>query len=180
MSIKRVAVFCGSSTGTDPVYAKEAQHLGKVLAENSIELVFGGGSVGLMNEIANAVLAHNGKAHGVIPEHLMQMEVGHSNLTALHITKDMHERKALMVELSDAFIALPGGFGTLEELMEVITWSQINIHQKEIILFNINGYYDKLVDFIEHSISSGFVRESNRSIFRIASSTEECLDLLGI
>lgn len=178
--VKRVAVFCGSSTGKNPAYAKAARSLGTSLAQNGIELVFGGGSVGLMNELANAVLAENGKAHGVIPEHLLRMEVGHNGLTNLHITKNMHERKAMMSELSDAYVALPGGFGTFEELMEAITWSQIHIHDKQIVLLNIDGYYNKLLEFINHSVAQGFIRESNMNIFQTADSTAECLQTLGI
>lgn len=178
MSIKHVAVFCGSKTGDNPRYTEDSIALGKALAKHNIGLVFGGGSVGLMNEIANSVMKNGGKAYGVIPKHLLDMEVGHPNLTDLRVTRDMHERKATIHELSDAFIALPGGFGTFEELMEIVTWSQIKIHNKPIILFNIDGYYDKLIDFIDHAISSGFIREENRSIIKVVTSTAECIKLL--
>ena len=179
MSIKHVAVFCGSKTGNNPRFTQDSIGLGKALAEKDIGLVFGGGSVGLMNEIANAVMQNGGKAYGVIPQHLLDMEVGHNGLTDLRITKDMHERKATIHELSDAFIALPGGFGTFEELMEIVTWSQIQIHDKPIILFNIDGYYDKLIDFIDHAINSGFIRQENRSIIKVVTSTEQCMKLLS-
>lgn len=178
MSIKRVCVFCGSSTGNNEAFTTEARDLGKRFAEKQIELVFGGGAVGLMNVIANAVLSHGGKAHGVIPEHLMKWEVGHQNLTALHITDSMHERKAMMAELSDAFIALPGGYGTFEELMEAITWLQLKIHAKPVILFNVAGYYDKLIEFINHAKTSGFIHNKNKELLHTADSIEKCMELL--
>ncbi|MDX1585669.1 MAG: TIGR00730 family Rossman fold protein [Balneolaceae bacterium] len=178
--MKRVCVFCGSKTGKNNIYAEAARSLGKSLAHSQVELVYGGGAVGIMNEIANATLSYGGKVHGVIPEHLMQWEVGHRNLTALHVTDTMHERKAMMAELSDAFIALPGGFGTLEELMEVITWLQIEIHGKPVVLFNVNGYYNKLMDFISHSVSEGFIEEGNKALLNVVESVEECMEALGI
>lgn len=178
MSIKRVCVFCGSSTGNNDAFTSETQALGKKLAESHIDLVFGGGSVGLMNIIANAVLSHGGKAHGVIPDHLIQLEVGHQNLTALHITDSMHERKAMMAELSDAFIALPGGYGTFEELMEAITWLQLKIHAKPVILFNIAGYYDKFIAFIEHAKESGFINNKNKELLHTVGNIDECMALL--
>lgn len=180
MSIKRVCVFCGSSTGTNGAFTKEAKALGKALAEQQIGLVFGGGSVGLMNEIANSVLSGGGEAHGVIPDHLLQREVGHKNLTALHVTETMHERKAMMAELSDAFIALPGGYGTFEELMEAITWLQLKIHSKPVILFNIDGYYDKLIEFIDHAKASGFIDDKNKTLLHTVDTVEDCLRCLRL
>ncbi len=180
MNIHRACVFCGSRTGTNPLFTEEARRLGKALADHGLELVYGGGAIGLMNVIANGVLSHGGKVHGVIPEHLMKWEVGHQNLTALHITDSMHERKAMMAELSDAFIALPGGFGTFEELMEVITWLQIDIHSKPVILFNVDGYYDKLIDFIDHAVESGFIDQGNRDLLTVVKDTEGCLEALGV
>lgn len=178
--MKRVCVFCGSKSGNNPVFTEAARNLGKSLAHNQIELVYGGGAVGLMNEIANSTLSYGGKVHGVIPEHLMKWEVGHRNLTALHITDTMHERKAMMAELSDAFIALPGGFGTLEELMEVITWLQIEIHGKPVVLFNVDGYYDKLLGFIEHSVSEGFIDQGNKALLNVVKNVPGCMEALGI
>lgn len=180
MSIKRVCVFCGSSTGNNGVFIDETRALGKMLTEHNIELVYGGGSVGLMNVIANTVLTYGGKAHGVIPDHLLQREVGHNNLTALHVTDSMHERKAMMAELSDAFIALPGGYGTLEELMEAITWLQLQIHTKPVILYNIGGYYDKLIDFIEHATESGFIDGNNKTLLHSVNSLDECMRCLNL
>lgn len=178
MSIRRVCVFCGSGTGNDERFSEGARELGHHLAGNRIELVYGGGSVGLMNVIANAVLSRGGKVHGVIPQHLVNKEVAHQNLTALHITDSMHERKAMMAELSDAFIALPGGFGTLEELMEAITWLQLKIHTKPVVLLNIAGYYDKLIAFIEHARDSGFIHNKNKELLHTVNNVEECMELL--
>jgi len=175
---KRVCVFCGSSTGKNRVFINQARKLGYELASNHIDLVYGGGAIGLMNAVANATLSRGGKVHGVIPEHLSNMEIAHQNLTALHITETMHERKAMMAELSDAFIALPGGFGTFEELMEVITWSQLDLHNKTVIIFNINGYYDQLISFIDHSVDNGFISPGNRNTVKVAQSVMECLNFL--
>ena len=153
MSIKkRVCVYCGSRTGQNPNFTKQAKQLGISLASNDIGLVYGGGSIGLMTKIADATLSRGGQVHGVIPQHLYDKEVAHQQLTALHITDSMHERKAMMAELSDAFIALPGGFGTFEELMEATTWLQLEIHQKPVIIFNIDGYYNKLIKFFDHAV----------------------------
>jgi len=162
------------------MYARVSSDLGKALASNNIGLIFGGGSVGLMNEIANAVMRNGGKAYGIIPQHLVEREVQHDHLTDLTVTRNMHERKAMISELSDAFIALPGGFGTFEELMEVVTWSQIELHDKKIILFNVEGYYDKLIDFIDYAVTSGFINENKRKILQEVTSTEQCLSHLGI
>ncbi len=175
---KRVCVFCGSRVGENPIYSEQSKQLGKKLASNKIGLVYGGGSIGLMNEIANAALTYGGQVHGVIPEHLNEREVAHKQLTALHVTDSMHERKAMMAELSDAFIALPGGFGTFEELLEVITWSQLKIHEKAVIIFNIDGYYDKLIDFFDHAVTNGFITKENREALKIATSAGECLDFI--
>ena len=174
----RVCVYCGSKTGKNGAFTTQARELGHALAENNIGLVYGGGSVGLMNEIANAVLSRGGQVHGVIPEHLYEMEVAHEQLTALHITDTMHERKAMMAELSDAFIALPGGFGTFEELMEAITWLQLGIHDKRVILHNIDGYYDKLISFIDNAVSNGFITSDNRDRLKIANTVDDCVSYL--
>lgn len=174
----RVCVYCGSKTGQNGAFTKGAKKLGHELANNNIGLVYGGGSVGLMNEIANATLSRGGQVHGVIPQHLYEMEVAHEQLTALHITDTMHERKAMMAELSDAFIALPGGFGTFEELMEAITWLQLGIHDKSVILFNVDGYYDKLIEFIDHAVDNGFITNDNRTSLKVANNVDECLQHL--
>lgn len=180
LSIKRVCVFCGSREGEDPDFVAEAYALGQKMAKRNLELVFGGGSVGLMGQVANGILDHGGKAHGVIPEHLLRKEVGHQSLTALHITNSMHERKALMEELSDAFIALPGGFGTLEELFETITWIQLNLHRKPLVVLNINGYYNELIDFVNTAVRQGFIYPENKDIFNAAGTIERAFELLGL
>lgn len=174
----RVCVYCGSKTGQNGAFISHTKKLGHQLAGNNIGLVYGGGSVGLMNEIANATLSRGGQVHGVIPQHLYEMEVAHEQLTALHITDTMHERKAMMAELSDAFIALPGGFGTFEELMEAITWLQLGIHDKRVILFNIDGYYDKLIAFIDEAVQNGFITSDNRDRLKVANDVEGCLAYL--
>ena len=176
--IKRVCVFCGSSTGNNPAFVQQAKLFGKQLAAQNIGLVYGGGSVGIMNAVANGVITRGGEVHGVIPEHLNDREHAHQGLTALHITETMHERKAMMAELSDAFVALPGGFGTFEELMEVITWSQLGLHQKPVIIYNIDGYYNGLIDFIDQAAEADFISPQNRQLLNVAASVEECLALL--
>jgi len=153
----RIAVFCGSKFGSDPAYTHAARQLGHALAERKIELVFGGGGVGLMGVVANAALENGGRVIGVIPEKLYEMEVAHMGLTELYRVKTMHERKALMADLSDGFIALPGGIGTLEEITEVMTWAQIGYHTKPCAFLNVNGYYDHFFSFFDHMEKQGFL-----------------------
>ncbi len=155
--MKRIAVFCGSKKGNDPAYIEAAKELGKELATRKIELVYGGGAVGLMGVVADSALEHHGKVIGVIPEKLYEMEVAHMGITELFRVKTMHERKALMADLSDAFIALPGGIGTMEEIMEVMTWAQIGYHTKPCAFLNINGFYDHLIEFFNHMQESHFL-----------------------
>lgn len=159
-----ICVFCGSSSGRNPVYAAAAQSLGTVFAEQGIGLVYGGGRVGLMGILADAVLAAGGRVVGVIPQALALREVAHAQLTELHIVESMHERKALMADLSDGFIALPGGYGTLEEVCEAITWTQLRIHDKLCGLLNIGGYYDSLLGLFDQFVEEGFVRSEYRGI----------------
>ena len=161
---RRLCVFCGSSKGARDVYGHAAQQLGKELAQRRIELVYGGGNVGLMGVIADAVLAAGGHVIGVIPEQLMARELGHKGIQDLRIVKTMHERKALMAELSDGFIALPGGFGTLEEFCEAVTWTQLGLHAKPCGLLNVNGFYDGLLQFFEHALSEEFLKPTHRQI----------------
>jgi len=149
--------------GAAPVYAEAARALAKVMVDDNIALVYGGGNVGLMGVIADEVMRLGGEATGVIPKALMDKEVGHIGLTRLHIVKDMHERKAMMAELSDGFIAMPGGIGTLEELFEVFTWSQLGLHDKPIGLLNVNGYYDGLIGFLKHVVDERFLRQEHAS-----------------
>lgn len=159
--MKSVCVFCGSNVGSDPAYADAARALGQELVRHNTTLVYGGGSVGLMGIIADAVLSLGGRAIGVIPQSLLDREVGHRSLTELHVVSTMHERKAKMSELSDGFIAMPGGLGTLEELFEVWTWAQLGIHRKPIGLLNVKGYYDSLIKFVRDSIERRFVPPTN-------------------
>jgi uncharacterized protein (TIGR00730 family) len=175
----RVCVFCGSSKGARPEYAAAAKHLGELLAQRSIGLVFGGGCVGLMGVVADAVLAHGGEAVGVIPGGLEQREIGHKGLTKLHVVETMHQRKALMADLADAFIALPGGYGTLEEFAEIVTWTQLGIQIKPCGLLNISGYWDGLLTFVEHAVNERFVHPENRQLILVASTPEEMLEKIG-
>ncbi len=159
-----LCVYCGSSVGADPAYAEAARSLGYLMAERGIRLIYGGGHVGLMGIVADAVLEAGGKVTGVIPDALMDREVGHDRLTELLIVKDMHERKARMAELADGFIALPGGIGTLEELFEVWTWLQLGYHEKPVGLLNVQGFYDGLLGFLDHQQQAGFLRNEHRSL----------------
>jgi uncharacterized protein (TIGR00730 family) len=166
-ALRRICVFCGSSIGARPVYAEAAAALGKILAERGIGLVYGGGNVGLMGITANAALQGGGEVIGVIPEALMKMEVGHLDLSELHVVGSMHERKALMAELSDAFIALPGGIGTMEELFEVWTWGQLGLHPKPLGFLDVAGYYSHLHVFLDHMMAEGFLRERHRAMVAV-------------
>jgi uncharacterized protein (TIGR00730 family) len=176
MTFQRICVFCGSNSGINPAYRSAALALGPLLAASGIELVYGGGNIGLMGVLADAVLAVGGRVIGVIPESLMAKEVGHASLTELHIVKSMHERKALMADLSDAFIAMPGGFGTFEEFCEVVTWSQLGIHVKPCGLLNVQDYYDPLLALFYHAVREGFLRAENRELVLSDPSPEQLLD----
>jgi uncharacterized protein (TIGR00730 family) len=164
MTFRRLCVFCGSNLGINSEYHEAAIAMGRLLAERGIELVYGGGNIGLMGVLADTVLQSNGHVIGVIPESLMTKEVGHHGLTQLRIVKSMHERKAIMSDLSDAFIAMPGGFGTFEEFCEVVTWSQLGIQSKPCGLLNVKGYYDPLLQLFDHAVREGFLREDNRRL----------------
>lgn len=174
--MKRICVFCGSSSGNQPEYRACAEELGAELARRHIGLVYGGGNVGLMGAIADAVLHAGGEAIGVIPEHLMTREIGHKRLTKLHIVKSMHERKALMADLSDAFIALPGGFGTFEEFFEVLTWSQLGLHLKPCGIINVLDYYTPLLAMLDHAVEQGFLKPQNRALVLSRSTPKELLE----
>jgi uncharacterized protein (TIGR00730 family) len=162
--MKSICVYCGSSHGNGAQYADAARALAAEMAARKLSLVYGGGNVGLMGVIADEVLRLGGEVTGVIPQGLMDKEVGHRALTHLHIVRDMHERKAKMAQWADGFIALPGGIGTLEELFEVLTWSQLGYHDKPVGILNVNGFYDRLVDFIGHLVEEGFVRPQHASL----------------
>lgn len=162
--IRSLCVFCGSNAGTNPRFAAVAMQFGELLASEGTALVYGGGHVGLMGIIADAVLAKGGTAIGVIPRALWDREVGHRGLTTLHVVETMHERKALMASLSDAFVALPGGLGTLEEIFEVWTWAQLGIHDKPVAFLDAEGFYAPLLEFLDRSVNAGFVRAQHRAM----------------
>ena len=173
--MKRIAVYCGSNIGARPEYAAAAETLGTQLAREKIALVYGGGMVGLMGIVADAVLQHGGHVIGVIPEKLVIKEVVHETLPDLRVVKNMHERKALMAELADGFIALPGGFGTLEELFEVLAWSQLGWHQKPFGLLDCAGFYRPLIKFLDHTRDEGFIRPQHRELVLVEDSAEKLL-----
>ena len=175
MALESICVYCGSSEGRDPVYAEAAARLGRALAERGITLVYGGANVGLMRILADATMAGGGRAVGVMPRALVEKEKAHRQLTELHVVASMHERKALMAELSDGFIALPGGAGTMDELFEVWTWGQLGLHRKPCGLLNVAAYYDPLVAFLDHSVSAGFIRAVHRDMLVIADTPQEML-----
>ena len=176
--MKYVCVFCGSSMGVQPVYKQAAQAMGEALVRRDLGLVYGGGNVGLMGTIADATLAAGGEVIGVIPEFLVAKEIAHTGLTQLFVVNSMHERKTKMAQLSDAFITLPGGYGTLEEFCEILTWAQLGLHQKPCGILNVNGYYDPLLRLFDQAVSEEFLRSANRSIILEASEPETLLDLV--
>ena len=177
-SIESVCVFCGSRDGLDPKYKNDAVELGYLISKAKLKIVYGGGSTGLMGALAASAQKSNCNILGVIPDHLMQKEVGNKNLNNLVITKDMHERKNLMYDESDAFIVLPGGVGTLDEFFEIVTWSQLGLHKKPILLINTNNFWDKLLDLINHQVDSGFVDASINHLFVIISTPKHALNYL--
>jgi uncharacterized protein (TIGR00730 family) len=177
--MRRVCVYCGSNVGARPDYAEAARRLGAELAARNLELVYGGAKRGLMGILADTVLANGGKVAGVIPQKLVDLEVAHHGLTELRVVQTMHERKALMIELADAFIALPGGFGTLEEFCEVVTWSQLGLHEKAHGLLNIAGFYDPLLAFIDHAVAERFIHAEHRRTVFAESDPARLLDALA-
>jgi uncharacterized protein (TIGR00730 family) len=174
--MRRVCVFAGSNAGRNDEYEQEAAALGRLLATRQIGVVFGGGKVGLMGTLADAALAAGGEVIGVIPSALVSKEIAHDRLTELRVVSSMHERKAMMAELSDAFIALPGGWGTLEELFEVITWAQLGLHRKPCGLLNAGDYFDPLLTFLTHAVDEGFVRREHAGFLLVARSGEALLE----
>ncbi len=176
--MKSIAVFCGSSAGVHPKYGELATAFGSMMGKREITLVYGGASIGLMGCVADAVLALNGKVYGVIPGFLSNMEIAHPNLTELFTVDTMHERKAKMAELSDAFVALPGGFGTLEELFEMLTWSQLSLHDKPIVILNQDGFYNGILEQCRFMMDQGFLKPKNMDLIRIANSPEEAFALV--
>jgi uncharacterized protein (TIGR00730 family) len=176
--MKRVCIFTGSNSGVRPEYAACARELGLALAQRNIALVYGGARVGLMGVLADAALGAGGHVIGVMPEALIAKEVAHRGLSELKVVKSMHERKALMAEISDGFVAMPGGFGTLDELFEILTWAQLGFHRKPCGLLNAHGYFDSLLAFVGHSVAEGFVRKEHASMLSVSSAAAALLDLL--
>lgn len=174
--MKSICVYCGSNPGRQESYSSAARELAKSLVEREIRLVYGGASVGIMGLIADTVLQLGGQAVGVIPDALLRKEVAHTNLTELHVTQSMHERKTLMAELSDGFIALPGGIGTLEEIFEVWTWAQLGFHKKPCGLLNVEGYFDSLISFLDHTVAEQFVKEQHHSMLIVEHNPDLLLD----
>ncbi|HTH54297.1 MAG TPA: TIGR00730 family Rossman fold protein [Edaphobacter sp.] len=176
--IRNAAIFCASSNGANPLYLESAIELGQALAQQNIGLIYGGANVGLMKAVAESSLAHGGRVVGVIPELLVDLEIAHQGITELHITTNMHTRKAMMSDLADAFLVLPGGFGTLEEMFEVLTWQSLRLHQKPVILININGFYDRLLGFLDHCVAEGVLKPHARENLRVVTGVREVFQLL--
>lgn len=177
--MRRLCVFCGSQVGTNGLYQLAAAELGRLLVQRGYGLVYGGGHVGLMGVIADAVLHNGGEVIGVIPESMVVRELAHTGITRTHVVPSMHARKARMAELADAFIAMPGGYGTLDELFEIITWAQLGIHQKPIGLLNVAGYFDGLMACVEHAIAEGFITPEYRQLAVMADQPTALLDALA-
>lgn len=174
--MKRICVFCGSSIGARKIYKEQCEQLADAMVSRNIDLVYGGASIGLMGAIADAILERGGEVIGVIPKHLQNYEISHTGLTELVITDDMHERKAKMAALSDGFLALPGGIGTLEELIEIATWQQLCLHQKPTGLLNTDHYYDSLIEFLSHSVQENFLKEQHLKNLLRSSEAENLID----
>ena len=175
--IGAACVFCGANVGTRATYVAAARALGTLLARDRVALVYGGGSVGLMNEAANATLSEGGEVIGVITRALMDREVGHAGLTQLHVVETMHERKKLMADVSDAFVALPGGYGTFDELCEMLTWNQLGIHHKPVVLLNLEGFFDGFLAQLDRAVADRLLTPANRSMLSVSTSVEETLDV---
>jgi uncharacterized protein (TIGR00730 family) len=174
-ALSSVCVFCGSNGGADPAYLEAARHAGRGLAERGLRLVYGGGKVGMMGALADGALDAGGEVVGVIPRQVFELEIGHRGLGDLRVVGSMHERKALMAELADAFIALPGGIGTFEELFEVYTWAQLGLHRKPLGLLDVAGYYEPLTEMLDHAVARGFLRPETRSMLRCEDSLDDLL-----
>jgi uncharacterized protein (TIGR00730 family) len=175
----RVAVFCGSAKGEDPVFVEAARALGRGLVARKQELVYGGGSIGLMGALADEVLAQGGSVTGVIPHSLSVREVGHKKLTRIEVVDTMHERKAIMADLAHAFVTLPGGYGTLDETFEALTWGQLGIHAKPIVFVNVKKFWDPLIAAVDHMVATGFLRKPHRELLSVVETPEQALDLIA-
>ncbi|MGQ0590075.1 MAG: TIGR00730 family Rossman fold protein [Sphingosinicella sp.] len=178
--MRRLAVYCGSSMGADPAFADTARALGRGMAARGIGLVYGGGRLGLMGVVADAVLEAGGEAYGVIPQALVDLEVAHTGLTELHLVANMHERKALMTDLTDAFVAIPGGIGTLDELFEAWSWNALGYHAKPFALLNVHGFWDGMIGFLDHVTASGFMSPARRAQLLVAEDIEGVIEMLDL
>lgn len=176
--VKSVCVYCGANSGNNPAFVEAAEELGKLLAENNIQVVYGGASIGIMGALAESVLRHDGYITGIIPHGLFQREVAHNGISKLLVVDSMHDRKSLIANLSDAIITLPGGYGTFEELFEMITWNQIGIHQKPIFILNTVGFYDPFQSFIKNVIDSGFIRDKVKQPYKVVNTPRDIIDEL--
>ena len=177
--LKRIAIYCGSATPADPVYMQTARDIGATLAKRGITVVYGGGKVGLMGAVADSAMEAGGEVIGVIPEALVAAEVAHQGLTELHVVPDMHTRKALFTSLCDGFITLPGGVGTMDELWEAVSWSQLGYHDKPVGLLNVGGFYDQLIGFNQHMISTGFIRQPHANILIHRDNVDDLLEAMA-
>jgi uncharacterized protein (TIGR00730 family) len=173
--VRRVAVYCGSAVGSNPAYLAEARALGAAIADAGLGLVYGGTNIGLMGAVADAALAGGAHAIGVLPKLLAGREIAHNGLTQFELVPSMHDRKARMIELADAFLVLPGGYGTMEELLEVVTWAQLGLHAKPCIVINTAGYWDGLLSFLDFAVAAGFIKQKNRELLRVAANAEEAV-----
>lgn len=171
--MKRLCVFCGSAKGNSNIYVEQAKKVGEFLAKSKIGLVYGGGNVGIMGILADTVMANDGDVTGVIPKSLLEREVAHQKITKLHVVEGMHERKRMMYDFSDSFLVLPGGMGTLDEMFEILTWSQLKLHTKPIYLLNEFGFYDHLLKYIEHSHTEGFIKKEHTDLIRVLNKIED-------
>jgi uncharacterized protein (TIGR00730 family) len=176
--MRSICVFCGSQSGVSPEYVAAARSLGALLAQRELTLIYGGGHVGMMGAVADAALGAGGKVVGVIPEHLMRPEIAHQGLTELLVVDSMHTRKRMMAERADAFVVLPGGFGTFEEMFEMITWAQLRLHVKPVGLLNVAGYFDHLLAFLRHGVAQGFIRAEHRDLYQVESGAAALIERL--
>lgn len=171
-------MFCGSASGKSPIYVEAARALGEMMAKNHVALVYGGATIGVMGALADSVLTHGGAVIGVMPKVLVDYEIAHKKLTELHVVEDMHSRKKMMYDRSDAFLTLPGGMGTLDEMFEILTWSQLKLHNKSCFVYNLNGFYDSLLEYLRHSHSEGFIRPEHLKLLTEIKQEAELLALL--
>ena len=173
-----IALYCGSRAGNHPIYREKAIHLARGIAEQNVGIVYGGASIGLMGQVADTVIEYGGEVVGVIPEFMLDYEIAHNTLTELHIVQNMHERKAMMAERANAFVALPGGFGTFEEILEIATWAQLNQHQKPMMLYNVNGFYDHMIAQLDHAVAEGFLPPQHRAKLIVCNHSDQIFNAI--